>query len=66
MHVVRFTSHIKLFQVHSPRFVTDEFPGDAKGGDGTKPEEARIKDELGWSLRYTFSGSCTTVNVKEP
>ena len=60
MHVVRFTSHTKLFQVHSPRFVTDEFPG------LTDEDEARIKDELGWSLRYTFSGSSTTVNVKEP
>ena len=35
-------------------------------GAGTKPEEARIKDELGWSIRYSFSGSCTTVNNKKP
>ena len=47
------------------RFVTDEFPGEAIGV-GTKPEEARIKDELGWSIRYSFSGSCTTVNNQKP
>ena len=46
------------------RFVTDEHPGEAKGDDTNKPTEAMIKDELGWSIRYTFSGSCTTINTE--
>ena len=47
-----------------PRFVSDELPGFATG-ESDNQDEKLIKDELGWSIRYTFSGSCTTINNEE-
>jgi len=40
------------------RFVTDNESGLAKG-TSDKPDEAMVRDELGWSINYLFSTTCT-------
>jgi hypothetical protein len=40
------------------RFVTDQEAGLAKGTQD-KPDEALLRDELGWSITYLFSTVCT-------
>jgi hypothetical protein len=62
-------SIVKL-NLNSDRFVTDEFPGEAKG-TGTNPEETIIKDELGLgtpslvaALLLTYPGIRTCIPFK--
>ena len=47
-----------------PRFVSDSEAGEARG-QGGDADKALARDELGWTLAYTFSTVCEQFQFDE-